>query len=295
MVLRLREEYSTLPGRPDVTEAKAFLSQLNMDKNRYIDIPCLDKTRVKLQQQKVDYIHANWVECPELNAKVIMCQAPLDITTEDFYHMLYQEKVALIACLTKVTEGGVEKSYPYWPVVEGKQITFGKYSLKALSSSQEESCCNVTALELTKQDNKQSQKITHILYTDWTDHKAPNCTKFNGLKTNNTLPTAVIHCSAGIGRSGTLAALLRLQKTIENGQAPNIRSVVQQLRQQRALAVQGIEQYIFIYRTLMEMTYKLERRPKQSLGELLKHINALRTATEKSDLQQKHCLTLRPL
>ncbi|KFD67118.1 hypothetical protein M514_20738 [Trichuris suis] len=294
LIFRLREEFSALPGRPDVSEAKAFLTQLNKDKNRYIDIPCLDRTRVKLQQRKADYIHANWVECPELNIKVIMCQAPLDDTVEDFYHMLYQEKVGLIACLTKVTESGVEKSYPYWPVAEGKQTTFGKYSLKARSSSHEESYCHVTALELTKQDSKQSQKITHILYMDWTDHKAPNCThrflevvnlctrKFSGLKTNGTPPTIVIHCSAGIGRSGTLAALLRLQKTIENGKAPNIPSVVQQLRQQRALAVQSIEQYIFIYRTIMEMIYKLEGRPKQSSGELLKHINALRSMTTRS-------------
>uniref|UniRef100_A0A5S6QWN0 Tyrosine-protein phosphatase domain-containing protein n=1 Tax=Trichuris muris TaxID=70415 RepID=A0A5S6QWN0_TRIMR len=290
---RLREEFSALPGRPDATEAVAFLSHLNKAKNRYIDIPCLDKTRVKLQDQKTDYIHANWVECPEFNVRFIMCQAPIAATVADFYQMLYQEQVTLIACMTRVTENGIDKSYPYWPVVEGSQTVFDKFTLKALSTHAEHHC-QITELELTKQDGKCSQRTTHILYTDWSDHRAPNCThkflelvnlctrKLNELSANSTAATAVIHCSAGIGRSGTLAVLLRLLKEIENGQVPSIPSVVRQLRQQRALAVQGIEQYTFIYRAIMEMIYKLESGPRQPKGDLLKHLNALRSMTTKS-------------
>uniref|UniRef100_A0A5S6R2L7 Protein-tyrosine-phosphatase n=1 Tax=Trichuris muris TaxID=70415 RepID=A0A5S6R2L7_TRIMR len=291
----MRSEFSSLPGRPNAAEAVSFMSQLNKAKNRYIDILCLEKTRVKLRGDGCDYIHANWVTSSELDVKMIMAQAPTQNTLADFYKMIFQENVVLIVCLTQLKERGIEKMHPYWPTTEGGQLTWAKYTVKNIKTQE---TCNslISTLDLEQSDSKAHITVKHLFYLDWPDHRVPRCThKFINLVTQcnkmsseikvnnkNNNATMIIHCSAGVGRSGTLAALLVLQKMIERGVTPRIRDTVAEIRQQRSLAVQGIEQYMFIYRTTMEMVYSKEWAGREPHREILKQMGALRLITTKS-------------
>ncbi|KHJ41475.1 Protein-tyrosine phosphatase [Trichuris suis] len=290
----MRAEFSSLPGRPNAAEATSFMSQLNKAKNRYIDILCLEKTRVKLRGDGCDYIHANWVRSSELDMKIIMAQAPTQNTLDEFYRMLFQENVLLIVCLTQLKERGVEKMHPYWPATEGSQLTFANYTVK--NSGIQETCNSlISTLDVEQIDKKAHMTIKHLFYLDWPDHRVPRCThkfinlvsqcnKLSSEISNNSKnnPTMVIHCSAGVGRSGTLTALLVIQKVIDRGLPPKIRDTVAEIRQQRSLAVQGIEQYMFIYRTTMEMVYAKEWAGREPHREILKQMGALRLITTNS-------------
>ena len=65
-------------------------------------------------------------------------------------------------------------------------------------------------------------------------------------------PPIVVHCSAGIGRTGTFITLdisiLRLEET----GLINIQSTVEKIRSQRANSVQMADQYVFCYLALLE-------------------------------------------
>ncbi|KIH50116.1 Protein-tyrosine phosphatase [Ancylostoma duodenale] len=75
------------------------------DKNRYLDVVCLDETRVRLTLNvppSTDYIHANWVKFEGHDKVFIATQSPLDNTIEDFWRMVFQEGCPHIVNLTKV-------------------------------------------------------------------------------------------------------------------------------------------------------------------------------------------------
>uniref|UniRef100_A0A1I7XKK8 Tyrosine-protein phosphatase domain-containing protein n=1 Tax=Heterorhabditis bacteriophora TaxID=37862 RepID=A0A1I7XKK8_HETBA len=90
----------------------------NMTKNRYSDVVCTDSTRVRLRfggTEFGDYIHANHVVNPLLTTKFICTQGPLESTVDDFWRMIYQERVESILMLCKPAEDGRVKCHIYWP------------------------------------------------------------------------------------------------------------------------------------------------------------------------------------
>ncbi|EFO12879.1 protein-tyrosine phosphatase [Loa loa] len=97
----------------------------NMKKNRYKDVICLDKTRVVLQNGESDYIHANHVKGDPFLNPFICTQGPMQITVNDFWIMIMQEKVSNIIMLCNVREEGKNKCFQYWPQDVGSSLTFG--------------------------------------------------------------------------------------------------------------------------------------------------------------------------
>uniref|UniRef100_A0A5S6R3H9 Tyrosine-protein phosphatase domain-containing protein n=2 Tax=Trichuris muris TaxID=70415 RepID=A0A5S6R3H9_TRIMR len=301
LIRRFRDEYVSLPGTPCVSLITQFWANSYNDKNRYRDIPCLDKTRVRLKCSGNDYIHANWIDSPEMPGRIIMTQAPMVNTANDFWRMVMGEKVNLIVALTKVAEKGVEKSFAYWPMEMGPKgvMKFQNYVIRKTGHQNMPGCC-ISILEVTNTDNNERLKVKHLLYLDWPDHKVPKCThRFmalvklcaqlmrNPISVSNVNVT-LIHCSAGVGRSGTLTALLMLSSAVDKGLAPNVQNTVKCLREQRAMAVQGLEQYAFIYRSVMEMIWVKEDMSEEVQTNAHKQIDLLRSMTTKStcDLSQ---------
>ncbi|CDW53340.1 tyrosine protein phosphatase non receptor type [Trichuris trichiura] len=242
---------------------KRFLS-MEFYKNLYGDIPCLDRTRVKLAEPRDgnDYIHANVVVMPQHKCRYILTQAPLPDTIQDFWAMVWQENVSLIVCLTKILERGKTKTQEYWPTCCGKQYhqKYGFVHVRNVGIRNAKQY-SISILEIANERTMEKRKLTHYLYLDWPDHRVPICTH-NFLQLAEFMDAqlvqysgkdpmcVIVHCSAGVGRSGTLVALQALMAVVNSGEEPNVLATVTDVRLQRAMSVQGPEQYLFLYYAL---------------------------------------------
>ncbi len=65
-------------------------------------------------------------------------------------------------------------------------------------------------------------------------------------------PPVLVHCSAGVGRSGAFCTLDSAMDELADKRRVNLQGIVRKMRLQRAYSVQTEEQYEFCYRTLLE-------------------------------------------
>lgn len=118
-----------------------------------------------------------------------------------------------------------------------------------------------------KKGNQILRKIRHFFVYNWIDRASvgPSKTKFlldliqQMSKERTKLPERpiLVHCSAGIGRTGTLLTLCEIYKDVQRfketkgtvGMFPlSVYDHVYRLRHMRPLLVQNVEQYLFIYK-----------------------------------------------
>ncbi|GMR41312.1 hypothetical protein PMAYCL1PPCAC_11507, partial [Pristionchus mayeri] len=223
----------------------------NPDKNRYLDVYCVDESRVVLNDGGSDYINANWVEVSDSQRRYICTQAPMTSTIEDFWRMVWQTKCRSIVMLCNIMECGKKKCEQYWPDTVGQEVAFGSFRLRALTKEQEQPL-TITLLSISS--GFETFEIEHILWSDWPDRGVPmeSLTCFKLLeKIKNLTPTA-IHCSAGIGRTGTIVALDLLSTSLQKGETKTAKEIVVDLRTKRHGSVQTDLQYLFIHRAVIE-------------------------------------------
>ncbi|VDM50965.1 unnamed protein product [Toxocara canis] len=228
----------------------------NSNKNRYMDVLCLDETRVVLQgrAKDCDYIHANWVLLPS-QRRCICTQGPLDETVEDFWLMVFKEKVPVIIMLCDLCEGGETKCAEYYPTAVGKELTFGEIKVKNLQK--EKSIDTMICFTLAVEMSNETHKIVHYKWADWPDRVAPAsaCPIVElVLKTKPMYASGpfVVHCSAGIGRTGTYCALEYAIDKITLGGSLSIVEVIKEIRKQRLHSVQTTLQYLYLHVCLIE-------------------------------------------
>ncbi|KAI1715635.1 protein-tyrosine phosphatase domain-containing protein [Ditylenchus destructor] len=244
-------------------QCEAFLQ--NKRKNRYTDICCIDSTRVVLcdadgsARPSGDYIHANYVSSDELRSTYILAQAPTKETVLEFWHMVWQAQSRVIVMLCDYMENGKKKCIQYLPRSNTTvQIpsTTGRMTLRIIDAIKHSAGALIETHIMLAVDGRE-MKIKHWQWTGWGDFKVPSefQTVFRVLRelryTDRGFP--IIHCSAGVGRSGTLVALELCLAVLRNGKSLNIRYCVEMVRRQRAHSVQNRSQYLFIYRALLEL------------------------------------------
>ncbi|KAI6209151.1 hypothetical protein M3Y96_00190700 [Aphelenchoides besseyi] len=231
--------------------AKAFTA--NEDKNRYDDIVCLDQTRVKLQGRPDgnDYIHANYVRLP--GCRTYICtQGPLEGTCEEFWHMIIQEKVEMIVMLCDFCENSEIKSAQYFPEAVGQSSTFGSITVKYVDQ-QTHSIEGIFTRHFNVEQNGTTQLITHMQMCNWPDHMAPLSTDgilaiLNIVRSKTENRPIVVHCAAGIGRTGTFVGIDHLAELMKQATSskPPI-TFVKEMRKQRSGVVQNAIQYVFLH------------------------------------------------
>ncbi|VDO08360.1 unnamed protein product [Haemonchus placei] len=207
--------------------------EANPDKNRYLDVVCLDETRVKLTLDvppSTDYIHANWIKFEGHDKVFIATQAPLDNTIEDFWRMVFQEGCPHIVNLTKLQKSQVES--------EGRFLI---YTVEVLP----EGCSNSNIV-----------KVLHM--TSWPDRGLPMSGRHvlrlirqvNGDKLDNG--PIVMHCSAGIGRTGAVILIDVILRKLFSAKDIDMIGLFKHLRNQRASCIQVEGQYIFIIVSVLD-------------------------------------------
>uniref|UniRef100_A0A915Q4B1 Protein-tyrosine-phosphatase n=1 Tax=Setaria digitata TaxID=48799 RepID=A0A915Q4B1_9BILA len=182
----------------------------NMKKNRYKDVVCIDDSRVLLQCGDSDYIHANHVKGDPFMNPFICTQGPLAITVNDFWFMIMQEKVSNIVMLCNVEEAGKKKCFQYWPREVGSSLTFG--DVQVTCSEVDETNDTTYVMSTLEAENKKNRLvIKHMRWKDWPDKGVPSSVlaPFRILKIarQSLQRPTVIHCSAGIGRTGCIVAI----------------------------------------------------------------------------------------
>ncbi|XP_048526758.1 tyrosine-protein phosphatase 69D isoform X2 [Dendroctonus ponderosae] len=262
-----QQEFELLPDRFSDRTTRASDSKENIYKNRYPDIKAYDQTRVKLSQVDSiagsDYINANFVLGYKERKKFICAQGPMDTTVNEFWRMIWEQHLEMILMLTNLEEYSKTKCAKYWPDKTDGDKVFGKITVTHIQEIRFSDYI-VRELRIVRSGNgkePEERRVTQYHYLVWKDFMAPEhpsgIIKF--IKRVNEAYSIekgciLVHCSAGVGRTGTLVALDCLLQQLRDESQVSIFNTICDLRHQRNFLVQSLKQYIFIYRAVMEVT-----------------------------------------
>lgn len=273
--------------------------------DRYVNIKPWNHNRVKLRVPKgqLDYVNASTIRLyspsdrsrPPL--RYIAMQGPTNPSIPYVWRMISEqvESPVVIVQLTSNVENGALKCNQYFPNAEegaiwdlndediwedGWKATLTLESTETVAKSIEK-----TRLRLDFQGK--SILVWHFLYTQWPDFGVPGGDDLDSffelmtLSREHSSPAGprIIHCSAGVGRTGTFISLEHLIRELDVGglsdppfgsdkiepkDAPDpVYSTVDTLRQQRRGMVQGEIQYRFIYQVMRKLWEKRHPEPTE--------------------------------
>nr|XP_022309640.1 receptor-type tyrosine-protein phosphatase epsilon-like isoform X5 [Crassostrea virginica] len=232
----------------------------NILKNRFRTIFPYDHSRVVLSvtsDDPSDYINANYINGPNRVKEYIATEGPVENTVVEFWRMIWQENVTSIVMLTNLTEGEHAKCSYYWPN-EKESLTVGAV-LVDLAEEKKYAFFTKRKLSLSHKEFQNIRVITHYQYTAWPDYGSPeplSLILFHQhvftARNKKKAPT-VVHCSAGVGRTGVFIALDALYQEGKKTGKVNVAEFVNRMRHNRVSMVQTYEQYMVIYLALNEI------------------------------------------
>ena len=255
----IKEEYSNLvKGTDNDSEHEKYLYKGNSKLDRYSEIKPYNHNRIGINS-KNKYINASPINI--INQKYfILTQGPKKETIEDFWTMVDENECKVIVMLCKNTEDGRKKCEKYW----AKEIEMKNYIISVLRKNKNDDF-KIREIKLINLSSKIEKTIIQIHFIDWPDHGVPD-NQYGKIfetfikmielvdKYKGNHP-AVIHCSAGVGRSGTFTSMYYLKKEIEDqikdSNAKEVKfsifNLVRKIKEMRLYSVQSYFQYQFIY------------------------------------------------
>ncbi|XP_048238100.1 protein draper-like, partial [Haliotis rufescens] len=248
------EEFKNLPDGFMHCYNDSQLPQ-NKGKNRFKSYYPYDYNRVVLNDgQTSNYINASYMDGYKTERKYIAAQGPYkpDVV-EDFWRMIWQEGCTTIVMVTGLEEGGKMNCLRYWP--EKDQDSYGDITV----TMETETClANYTLAKLTVQHKKKTTKrhVRHFHFTTWLDRSVPDMYAFLEFRwkikelAGKQKQPITVHCSAGIGQTGTYIAIDSLAEQATTECAVDVVSFVSNLRSQRKGMIQSKDQYLFVYQAV---------------------------------------------
>jgi len=261
-------EFDRLHSSGEPPTSDLGLEKDNKRKNRYCDVLPFDYNCVRLGQER-RYINASFLTSKDSEPAqwaYIATQGPLKSTVEDFWQMVLEQRSTAVLMLTRTTENFHEKCATYFPEKQGSEKTYGIYRVQAASQTELDNDITVRELHLSDGVSGESRRIMHYHYHAWPDHGVPESTEplrrlSQLLRRTKMEGSPVVHCSAGIGRTGTFCAVdITLRKllgvdpsdVVAAEKAVDVKRVVTTLRKQRYGMVQNPSQYLFCHQAIKE-------------------------------------------
>ncbi|XP_048773007.2 receptor-type tyrosine-protein phosphatase T-like isoform X2 [Ostrea edulis] len=231
----------------------------NHSKNRFKSLYAYDHSRVKLKKDesgKSDYINANYIDGVEEPGQYIACQGPKINTMTDHWLMIWEEGVCIVVALANVYENGKEKCHQYWPDGD-KNAHAGKFVIRQQNRKDYSFYC-VRYWSVLNRKTKEERTVVQFHFREWPDHGAPEALSLLTFQAHirkeksRMVGRVLVHCSAGVGRTGTFLALDSLFESGRKTGKVNVFEYVKQMRTCRMNMVQTEGQYVFVHEALFE-------------------------------------------
>eukprot|EP00051_Salpingoeca_urceolata_P015074 m.193082 g.193082 ORF g.193082 m.193082 type:complete len:465 (-) comp18282_c1_seq1:42-1436(-) len=271
--------------------AEASRKPENRLKNRYSNIVAYDHSRVVLptidDEPDSDYINANFV--PGYNQMYIASQGPVPNSFVSFWRMVWHENVELIVMVTNEMEKGRVKCHRYWPDPTSEppvqENQYGDCTVRHITTEEYEHF-KIRCFEISCGGEKRS--VRQFAFTAWPDHGVPltseevlgfrNCVSNSA--TNDAAPI-LIHCSAGVGRTGTYMAIdYAIRQVLDQSGTMDIDEQIRQMRDRRNYMVQTEIQYIFIHRAVQDALTQLLEEETEAAAPIYEDAAALQKLKE---------------
>ncbi|XP_066512490.1 receptor-type tyrosine-protein phosphatase F isoform X5 [Hoplias malabaricus] len=257
--LQFSQEYESIdPGQQFTWENSNM--EVNKPKNRYANVIAYDHSRVVLTSVDAvpgsDYINGNYIDGYRKQNAYIATQGPLPETLSDFWRMVWEQRTSTIIMMTRLEEKSRVKCDQYWPV-RGTE-TYGMIQVTLLDTVELATYC-VRTFALYKNGSSEKREVRQFQFMAWPDHGVPEyptpiLSFLRRVKACNP-PDAgpmVVHCSAGVGRTGCLIVIDAMLERMKHEKSVDIYGHVTCMRSQRNYMVQTEDQYVFIHEALLE-------------------------------------------
>eukprot|EP00039_Didymoeca_costata_P007885 m.104836 g.104836 ORF g.104836 m.104836 type:complete len:1742 (-) comp13860_c1_seq2:37-5262(-) len=255
--------------------------------NRHNDILPNPRTRVVLQKVGNDpgttYVNANYVRGHgDKKKQFIASMGPKETGQQHFWRMIWENKVHAIVMTTNTEEKGKDKCATYWPQGEGSVSKHGDIEIKSTSQEQKPGYVH-SYFQIT---NKGETRIAeHFWYNTWPDHGVPkregqvycddvltmleDVHKAVKERAKDKDAPILVHCSAGVGRTGTFIAIDWAEKLMMDKGRVNLIALIRQLREDRVALVQTPDQYLFVHTAIQRYGARNGKKVKIDDGNFL--------------------------
>uniref|UniRef100_A0AAQ5YLU7 protein-tyrosine-phosphatase n=1 Tax=Amphiprion ocellaris TaxID=80972 RepID=A0AAQ5YLU7_AMPOC len=247
----------------------------NRGKNRYNNILPYDSTRVKLSYLEddpcSDYINASYIPGNNYRREYIATQGPLPGTKDDFWRMVWEHCVYNVVMVTQCVEKGRVKCDQYWPA-DREPLYYGDLVIQMLSESVLPEW-TIREFKITSESGCTYPRVLrHFHYTVWPDHGVPESTQSliqfvrtvrDYVDRSPSTGATIVHCSAGVGRTGTFIALDRVLQQLDSKGTIDLYGCVFDLRLHRQHMVQTECQYSFLHQCVRDVLRARKHRSEQ--------------------------------
>ena len=274
----LSKEFMLLPGNfPEQID-----TNFDKQKNRHTQILPNNQSRIRLQSNRYrspyeGYINANYIRGYKSkshmrdslghSARYIAAQGPLPSTVDDFWYMIWQEQVSIIVMLTKTRERNRNLCEKYWPMTSQR---YGDIMVTCESSFSSNLRYQINEFLIADIESANQRTVEQYYYQEWPDTEQPEDAsgvlkliaeieeRQRQIQSSSSSPLGpiLVHCSAGIGRTGCFIALSTAIERYEAEKTIDILETVAKIRLDRGGMVQTLEQYEFIHKALLQYIEK---------------------------------------